>query len=212
MRAMTSYRPKLAFLFLALFCFGSPCFAEAPVLPKRPLVLVDPDGNEIQTYCVVPLYIKTSDSSTGEGWDIERRLFLKWPTSIRNDDGISKIRMQDAQMHVTSILGLAIWLQPKGEGITWTRLLFLKRGYRPTLWVGSFDPRFTKDILVERGESESVVELLLAKTRDTEKLRDLYKLQGMERTWEIVDEYSEEDRKELKKCYFENGNSGSDHE
>jgi len=167
-------------------------------LVKRPLRFVTPSGNEIETYCVAPLYVKTYGIGLGaelSGRKTHPERYLKWPAIIKEgDEFYRKIRR-------TRERGFAIFtfVVGYGEAITPTAYIILKKGYTPLFWNSYIDVTKVVDVPMEKGDSESTLEALIAKNPEQKQLREIFHLKD---SVVIVNEYTDADRELLRKCYY----------
>jgi len=198
---------SVLFSFFFLMVISAKASAE---WTDRFLLLVSPEGKEIDNYCIAPLYSRSfTNGYSGVGY--EERFTLIWPIYIGKYDTFKKMKEElkgTPQLPLFSptwqIVGLT---NPSGERFRWKVLLFLKPGYKPFEWdmsqmsLGTWKP--PQILTLERGDSESVVQFLLSTNKDQTQLKKLYWSPRTTQDWEIVDGYTDADREALRKCYYE---------
>jgi len=183
-------------LFTFLLAVGSNMSYAGKSCLSLKMQPVNSKGEEIKTFCVVPLYSK----SKGTRWlsgeikgQIDSSRFLIW-VSEKTEEMTEGCRWESDQI-------IPIPLGVTGSGIypVAGTMLYLKRGYAPSLQGGSAGRREITRFLMTEGDSESIVEHLLSGHTDQNRLVEIYKQSPKQ---EIIDEFSDEEREKLRRCYY----------
>jgi len=190
-------------LFIGLLISCSHCQASDQDCLSRKLEPVDASGDALDTYCVVPLYAKSSGvrvGPEGQGGAHDPAYYLRWITEKTRDEEFACIKEKREKGIVMPFLPFGIAV---GESIGPVRnMLYLKRGFAPFIKTGWTDGRVVTKLTMPDGISEDVVQHLLSGEIDQDRIRDIYKLPKNQK---IVDEFTEEEREKLRKCYFGEG-------
>lgn len=169
--------------------------SHASDVPRKPLRFVDEDSVEIESYCVAPVYSKSSGFAWGgKGMEWDGNGYLMWPVLVREGDGgyYHKLKRKEPSMQI-----LGGWIAA-GESIVVSATLFLKADRVPFLNNSYTDPDQTKTVVFRSGNSNAAIDLLTSDNVDQEAIRDLYKLP---KWWKFVNSYTKEDKELLRTCY-----------
>ena len=172
--------------------------ALAVEIESRPLKFMTKAGEEIETYCAVSLYYR----STGIGWGVESQgrksdpqRYLMWPSIIKKGEGFAKMKRQRGS-------GIALFgIMPVGFGEEFgiNRTLFLKKGFAPLLWSTYIDHTKVREVQMIEGDSIPALNALIADQPDQKLLQEIF---GLKDDQKIESRYTESDRQMLQNCYF----------
>lgn len=165
-------------------------------LEKRPFRFMDSSGNEIESYCIVPLYVKSHGigwgaEATGRKYSSER--YLMWPAIVKKGD---KINLRTVPQKGFVFLSFVV---SYGEAFTPSELLIVKKGYLPILWNKYIDPTKTTTVNMVKGNGEDILNIVWAEKYNQNDLKRIFNLRE---DVSIVNNYSNIDREFIRKCYY----------
>lgn len=150
----------------------------------------DEQGRRIESFCVLPLYVKSTSSWMGRTLSYDDgRYYLRWPALIAKGETFSNIRRESSSGVFTN------------SSYHWIGLLILKPGYKPRLLgLDSAEP-FPDMRWLELGSSDGLVQEFLSPTISPERLKQIF-LTVNAPAFPIENDLTNEDREALRSCYF----------
>jgi hypothetical protein len=168
---------------------------SASELVNLPFRFIDSLGNEVDSYCVIPIYVK----SYGIGWGAEATgrkygsdRYLMWPSVVKKG---SKSNIKVLQQKSFSILSFAMTY---GEAFAPSEILIIKKGYLPILWNRYVDTTINTTIVFKNGNSENALQILLTND-DNKNIKYLFSLPD---NVSIINKYTKVEKELIRKCYY----------